>query len=43
MKRVVHVVHHFGTGGMENGMVILFNNLPPDVMPGQAGWYTVDV
>ncbi|HEY9194602.1 MAG TPA: TIGR03088 family PEP-CTERM/XrtA system glycosyltransferase [Methyloversatilis sp.] len=30
MKRVVHVVHHFGTGGMENGMVILFNNLPPD-------------
>lgn len=29
MKRVVHVVHHFGTGGMENGMVILFNHFPP--------------
>lgn len=29
MKRVVHVVHHFGTGGMENGMVNLFNNFPP--------------
>lgn len=23
-----HVVYHFGTGGMENGMVMLFNNLP---------------
>jgi len=29
VKRVVHVVHHFGTGGMENGMVNLFNNFPP--------------
>ncbi len=27
---VVHVVYHFGTGGMENGMVNLFNHLPPD-------------
>lgn len=26
---VVHVVYHFGTGGMENGMVNLFNHLPP--------------
>ena len=26
---IVHVVHHFGTGGMENGMVNLFNTLPP--------------
>lgn len=29
MTRIVHVVHHFGTGGMENGMVNLFNNFPP--------------
>ena len=28
--RVVHVVYHFGTGGMENGMVNLFNHMPPD-------------
>ena len=25
---IVHVVHHFDTGGMENGMVNLFNTLP---------------
>lgn len=25
---IAHVVYHFGTGGMENGMVMLFNNLP---------------
>ena len=25
---IVHVVHSFGTGGMENGMVNLFNTLP---------------
>ncbi len=25
---VAHVVHHFGTGGMENGMVNLFNRMP---------------
>ena len=25
---IAHVVHHFGTGGMENGMVNLFNRLP---------------
>lgn len=25
---VVHIVHHFDTGGMENGMVNLFNALP---------------
>lgn len=31
MKRVVHVVHHFGTGGMENGMVNLFNHFPSGV------------
>ncbi len=29
MKKVVHVIHHFGTGGIENGMVNLFNNFPP--------------
>lgn len=28
MKKVVHVIHHFGTGGIENGMVNLFNNFP---------------
>lgn len=27
---IAHVVHHFGTGGMENGMVNLFNRLPAD-------------
>ena len=27
---VAHVVYHFGTGGMENGMVNLFNHLPPE-------------
>lgn len=25
---IAHVVHHFGTGGMENGMVNLINRLP---------------
>lgn len=34
MKReaplIAHVVHHFGTGGMENGMVNLFNRMPPE-------------
>ncbi|MDO9227725.1 MAG: TIGR03088 family PEP-CTERM/XrtA system glycosyltransferase [Pseudomonadota bacterium] len=25
---IAHVVHHFGTGGMENGMVNLFNHMP---------------
>jgi len=29
VTRIVHVVHQFGTGGMENGMVTLFNNFPP--------------
>jgi len=27
---IVHVVYHFGTGGMENGMVNLFNHMPSD-------------
>lgn len=27
---IAHVVYHFGTGGMENGMVNLFNHLPPE-------------
>ena len=27
---IVHVVHHFDTGGMENGMVNLFNTLPAE-------------
>lgn len=27
---IAHVVYHFGTGGMENGMVNLINCLPPD-------------
>ena len=27
---IVHIVHRFDTGGMENGMVNLFNTLPPD-------------
>ena len=27
---IAHVVHHFGTGGMENGMVNLINRLPPE-------------
>lgn len=25
---IVHIVHHFDTGGMENGMINLFNTLP---------------
>ena len=27
---IVHLVHRFDTGGMENGMVNLFNHLPPE-------------
>ncbi|HET9463033.1 MAG TPA: TIGR03088 family PEP-CTERM/XrtA system glycosyltransferase [Thiobacillus sp.] len=27
---IVHIVHRFDTGGMENGMVNLFNALPPE-------------
>ena len=27
---IVHVVYRFGTGGLENGVVNLINNLPPD-------------
>lgn len=27
---IAHVVHHFGTGGMENGMVNLIDRLPPE-------------
>ena len=27
---IVHIVHRFDTGGMENGMVNLFNILPPE-------------
>ncbi len=27
---IAHVVHYFGTGGMENGMVNLINRLPPE-------------
>jgi len=27
---IAHVVYHFGTGGMENGMVNLFNHLSPE-------------
>lgn len=27
---IAHVVYHFGTGGMENGMVNLLNHLPPE-------------
>ena len=30
MKHLVHIVHGFDTGGMENGMVNLFNTLPPE-------------
>ncbi len=30
VAHIVHVVHRFDTGGMENGMVNLFNTLPPD-------------
>lgn len=29
-RLIAHVVHHFGTGGMENGMVNLINRLPQD-------------
>jgi sugar transferase (PEP-CTERM/EpsH1 system associated) len=39
---VAHVVYSFGTGGMENGMVNLFNHLPPDrfrhVVISQTGY-----
>ncbi len=27
---VVHVVHNFGTGGLENGMVNIINRMPPE-------------
>lgn len=27
---VAHVVHHFGTGGLENGLVNIINRTPPD-------------
>lgn len=27
---IAHVVYHFDTGGLENGMVNLFNHLPPE-------------
>lgn len=27
---VAHIVYHFGTGGMENGMVNLFNHMPAE-------------
>jgi len=26
---IVHVIHHFGVGGMENGIVNLINHMPP--------------
>ena len=29
-EHIVHIVHRFDTGGMENGMVNLFNTLPPE-------------
>ncbi len=39
---IAHVVYHFGTGGMENGMVNLFNHLPPErfrhVVIAQTGY-----
>ncbi len=39
---IAHVVYHFGTGGMENGMVNLLNHLPPDrfrhVVISQTGY-----
>jgi sugar transferase (PEP-CTERM/EpsH1 system associated) len=39
---IAHVVYHFGTGGMENGMVNLFNHLPPEgfrhVVISQTGY-----
>jgi sugar transferase (PEP-CTERM/EpsH1 system associated) len=27
---IVHVIHHLGVGGMENGLVNLINHIPPD-------------
>lgn len=27
---IAHVIHHFGVGGMENGLVNLINHMPPD-------------
>ena len=30
IPHIVHIVHRFDTGGMENGMVNLLNTLPPD-------------
>ncbi len=30
IPHIVHIVHRFDTGGMENGMVNLFNMLPPE-------------
>ena len=27
---IVHVIHHFGVGGMENGIVNLINHMPPE-------------
>lgn len=30
IPHIVHIVHRFDTGGLENGMVNLFNTLPPE-------------
>ena len=27
---IVHVIHHFGVGGLENGIVNLINHMPPE-------------
>ena len=27
---IVHVIHHLGTGGLENGLVNLINHIPPE-------------
>lgn len=27
---IAHIIHHLGTGGMENGLINLINHMPPD-------------
>src|SRR6478736_3837986 len=27
---IVHVIYHLGVGGLENGLINLINNIPPD-------------
>ena len=38
---VLHVIHHLYVGGMENGLVNLINNMPPDDYRHATAWHRV--